>query len=207
MVADLNNLVRLTEAQLKPVAEMMARAFQDYPLMAYFFPDASERKNKSAHSFQSLIRYGLLYGEAYATSPNLEGATVWLPFEKTHRTLWRRIRSGLFWESFRAGKESAWKQRAFNEHLIEIHKRCVPLESHYLQLIGVDPVHQGKGYASILLEAMFTRLDKERIPSFLETHSEKNVAIYQHHGFKVVEASEFPGSGLTTWAMLRDGRG
>ena len=207
MVADLNNLIRLTRAQVKPAAEMMAMAFQDYPLMAYFFPDSAERMEKSAYDFQSLIRYGLLYGEVYATSPNLEGAAVWLPSEKIHRTLWRRIRSGLLWESFRAGRESAGKQRAFDEHLVEIHKRCVPLESHYLQLIGVDPVHQGKGYASILLEAMFTRLDKERIPSFLETHSEKNVAIYQHHGFKVVEASEFPGSCLTTWDMLRDGQG
>ena len=54
---------------------------------------------------------------------------------------------------------------------------------------------------------MFAVLDKEHMPSFLETHSEKNVAIYQHHGFKVVEESEFPGSGLITWAMLRDGQG
>ena len=67
MVTDSNNLVRLTKAQVKPVGEMMARAFQDYPLMAYFFPDAAERMEKSAYDFQSLIRYGLLYGEVYAT--------------------------------------------------------------------------------------------------------------------------------------------
>ena len=207
MVADLSNLVRLERNQVKPAAEMMARAFQDYPLMAYFFPDAAERMEKSAYDFQSLIRYGLLYGEVYATSPNLEGAAVWLPSEKIHRTLWRRIRSGLWLDSFRVGKETALKMRSFGDYVASVHKRHAPLAYYYLQLIGVDPVHQGRGYSSILLRAMFARLDKERIPSFLETHEEKNVAIYQHHGFRVVEESEFPGSGLITWAMLRDGQG
>jgi GNAT superfamily N-acetyltransferase len=207
VVADLSNLVRLTKAQVKPAAEMMARAFQDYPLMAYFFPDESERMEMSVFSFQYLIRYGLLYGEVYATSPNLEGAAVWLPSDKTRRTLWRRIRSGLFLGAFREEKKSTKKQRAFGDYVASLHERRAPSEYRYLQLIGVDPVHQGKGYSSILLESMFARLDKEHMPSFLETHSEKNVAIYQHHDFRVVEESEFPGSGLITWAMLRDGQG
>jgi len=207
VVAEFNNLVRLTKAQVKPAAEMMARAFQDYPLMAYFFPDAAERMEKSAYDFESLIRYGLLYGEVYATSPSLEGAAVWLPSEKIHRTLWRRIRSGGLSILFKSGKSAASRQRSFVDYVVSIHKRCAPLAYRYLQLIGVDPVHQGKGYSSTLLRAMFARLDKEHMPSFLETHAEKNVAIYQHHGFRVVEESKVPGSGLTTWAMLRDRQG
>jgi len=73
MVADLNKLVRLTKSQIKPAAEMVARAFQDDPLFAYFISDALERKNKLHHLFERLIRYGVLYGEVYAISPNLEG--------------------------------------------------------------------------------------------------------------------------------------
>ena len=45
-------------------------------LFAFFIPDASERKNKSHYIFEFLIRYGVLYGEAYATSSNLEGVAV-----------------------------------------------------------------------------------------------------------------------------------
>ncbi len=207
MVADLSNLVRLTKAQVRPAAEMMARAFQDYPLMAYFFPDATERMEKSANDFQSLIHYGLLYGEVYATSPNLEGAAVWLPSTKAHRTLLRRIRSGGLSGLFEMRRKTNEKQRSFIDYVVSIHKRCAPSVYSYLQLIGVDPVHQGKGHSSILLRAMFARLDKEHMPSFLETHADKNVAIYRHHGFRVVEESEAPGSGLTTWAMLRDSQG
>ena len=82
MGADLNDLVRLTKAQIKPAAETLVQAFQDDPLIAYFIPDASERNNKSPYIFHLLIRYGLLYGEVYAISPNLEGVAVWLPSEK-----------------------------------------------------------------------------------------------------------------------------
>ena len=207
MEADLNNLVRLNKAQLKPVAKMMARAFRDDSISAYFFPDVTERENKMSYAFQYLISYGLSYGEVYATSPNLEGAAVWLPSEKVHRTLWRRIRSGDLPISFKLGRETRARQRIIGEYASSMHKRHVPSQHWYLQLIGVDPVHQGKGYASILLRAMFARIDKECLPCYLETQMERNVPIYQHYGFKVVEEGKVPGSEVTLWAMLRDGQG
>lgn len=203
MVANLKDLVRLNKAQVKSVAEMMARAFQDTSISAYFFPDVSERKKKAPYTFQSMIRYGLLYGEVYATSLNLEGVAVWLPSDKVHRTLWRNIRSGNLPISFKVGKEALSRQRTFGEYVSSIHKRHVPFAHWYLQLLGVDPVYQGKGYGSILLRSMFARIDKERLPCYLETTTEKNVSIYQHHGFKVVEEGKIPGSEVTVWAMLR----
>jgi len=207
MIADLSNLVRLTKAQVKPVAEMMARAFQDDTISAYFFPDVSERKNKAPYAFESLIRYGLLYGEVYATSPNLEGAAVWLPSDKVHRTPWRRIRSGDLLMVFKVGRKTASRQRSLGDYASSVHKRHVPFKHWYLQLIGVDPACQGKGYASILLRAMFARIDKERLPCYLEATTEKNVPIYQHYGFKIVEEGKVPGSEVTLWAMLREKAG
>ena len=46
MVLFSNNLIHLDKAQIKPAAEMLARAFQDDPLYTYFFPTTIERKNK-----------------------------------------------------------------------------------------------------------------------------------------------------------------
>ena len=203
MVVNVNNPVRLTRAQVKPAAEMMARAFHDDPGSVYFFPDVSERKNKLPYIFQLLIRYGLLYGEAYATSPNLEGVAVWLPSEKVHRTLWGSIRSGSLSLLFKVGRNTVDKGRSFGEYVSSIRKRRAPFRYWYLLLLGVDPVYEGKGYASILLRAMFARIDKKRLPCYLETATEKNVAIYQHHGFRVVEEGKVLGSEVTIWAMLR----
>jgi len=207
MVADLSNLVRLQKSQIKPAAEMLTRAFQDDPLSAYFIPDASERKNKSPYIFQVLIRYGILYGEVYATSPNLEGVAAWLPSEKADMALWRSIWSGGLSILFKLGIKALRRQLAFADCAYSIHKRHAPFRHWFLQPIGVDPVFQGKGYASTLLKAMFVRIDKEHLPCYLDTQTGKNVSIYQHHVFKVVEEFKTPGTDFSNWAMLREKSG
>jgi len=85
-----------------------------------------------------------------------------------------------------------------------MHKRAAPFRHMYLQLLAVDPVHQGEGLSGRLLRPMFQRIDREGLPCFLETQAEKNVAIYRHFGFRVVEAGIVPGSNVHSWAMLRE---
>ncbi len=204
MIADLNNLVRLKEPQIKPAAEMLGRAFQDDPLFTHFFPDASERKSKLPYIFKFLIRYGVWYGEVYATSPNLEGVAVWLPPEKADMTLRRMIWSGDFSILFNLGMKFISRQRSITDYILSIHKRHAPFRHWFLQSIGVDPMFQGKGYAGTLLKAMFARIDQEHLPCYLETQNEKNVSIYQHYGFKVVEEFAIPGTEFSNWAMLRE---
>lgn len=51
---------------------------------------------------------------------------------------------------------------------------------------------------------MLDRIDKEGLPSYFETHDEKNVPLYEHFGFKVIEKANIPGLDVTNWAMLRE---
>lgn len=204
MAANLNSLFRLTKTQLKPATEVVTRAFQDNPAIIYYFPDVSERKDKSFYFFQFLIRYGLLYGEVYSTSPNLEGVAVWLPSKKAHMTLWRVIRSGGLSMILKLGRKNNSLLMTFGDYLTTIHKRHAPFKHWFLIGLGVNPDYQGRGYASTLLKAMFTRIDKEHLPCYLETHDDKNLPIYKHYGFKVVEESVVPNTNITNWAMLRD---
>ena len=83
MKADLSELVRLTESQIEPAAETLALAFQDYPVFTYVFPDACERRNELPLLLQNFVHYGVLNGEVYATSRNLEGVAVWMPPDHT----------------------------------------------------------------------------------------------------------------------------
>jgi GNAT superfamily N-acetyltransferase len=197
-------LLRLSPGQVRPVAEMMARAFEDYPLTAYFYPDAATRREKIARGFRSLLRFGVLYGEVYATSSAFEGAAMWLYSRNSRRTLWRNIRSGnisaLFPPAFRRNP----RQRSYMGYAMAVHQRCAPYPHMYLQLLGVDPDRQGEGYSGRLLRPVFHRLDEEGLPCYLETQAEKNVAIYRHFGFKVVEEGIVPGSQVCSWAMLRE---
>ena len=198
-----NNLIHLDKAQIKPAAEMLARAFQDDQLYTYFFPNLIERKTKLHVFFEGSLRYGIVYGEVYTTSSNLEGVAFWLPSEKGF-TIWRMIRSGFLSLLLRSGKKVISKMMAFSDYASPIHKSHTPFRHWYLMYIGVESMFQGKGYASALIKPMLTRIDQEYLPCFLETQNEKNVHIYQNFGFKVVEVGTIPGTNINHWAMLRD---
>ena len=81
-------------------------------------------------------------------------------------------------------------------------ERQAPFRHMYLQTIGVDPQHQGKGFADKLIKPMLNRLDEERLPCYLDTLDAKNVGIYEHLGFKLVNESIIPGTELTCWALI-----
>ena len=92
------------------------------------------------------------------------------------------------------------------EYIDSVHMRLAPFKHWYLCILGVDPRFQGKGYAGKMVRAMLARIDKEGVPCFLETMTEKNVSIYEHLGFRVLEKSAIPKTNLTNWAMLRDAK-
>jgi len=93
-----------------------------------------------------------------------------------------------------------WSYGRFADSL---HRRLVPYPHWYLQIIGVDPAHQGEGFSSRLLRPVLERIDLERMPCFLETNNEKNAAIYRRFGFEVLSEDKLPGTEVTSFAMLR----
>ena len=205
MTAGLNNLVRLTKAQIKPAGEMFARTLQDDPLFSYFISDFE--REALLPIFEFITRFGVLYGEVYATSPSLEGVAVWFPSEKAKLTSWKMIRIGgfkfIYYYFFNLRKVIS-RIMSYNEYAFKLHERHAHFPHWYLLLIGVNPMFQRKGYASRLLRPMFARIDQEHLPCYLETQNERNVPIYQHYGFKVVEEGTIPGTNVTHWAMLRE---
>ncbi|MFX1451176.1 MAG: GNAT family N-acetyltransferase [Promethearchaeota archaeon] len=205
MKPNLSDLFRLTEDHIKPAGKMLARAFEDNPIFIYLIPDTIERKNKLRYIFEFIIHYGVLYGEVYAPSSNLEGVAAWLPSEKAYKTIKRMILSGGENVLKKLGRDFyVKKSKPLEDWTDSIHKRLAPFRHWYLEPLGVDPKFQGKGNASILLKAMLVRVDQEQLPIFLITNLEKNVQIYQHFGFKILEQATFPGTNWRNWFMLRD---
>ena len=94
--------------------------------------------------------------------------------------------------------------RQLGEYIDAVHQRLSPFRHWFLQVIGVDPQFQGKGYAGKLLKPMLARIDEEGLSCYLETLDEHNVALYEHFTFKVIDKSTIPGTNLTNWAILRE---
>ena len=50
---------------------------------------------------------------------------------------------------------------------------------------------------------MLSNIDEEGLPCYLETEGEKNVSMYQHFGFEVVDEFVVPNTQDKLVAMLR----
>ena len=75
----------------------------------------------------------------------------------------------------------------------------------YLSMIGVDPMRQGRGLGSALLEAGLGRCDAEGTMAYLESSNLKNVPLYERYGFEAMEVIQ-PGDFPPLTPMLRPAR-
>lgn len=209
MAVDFDDLAELTRVRLADahrIAGLLARAFQDDPLMRYAIPDASQRARFLPSLIGLTVRYGCRYGEVYAT-PGYEGAAIWFPPERTTMLLWRMLRVGMFAVPLRIPWPILRRFNAANACSTAVHERCAPGAHWFLVQLGVEPSHQRQGIASRLLQPMLARIDAAALPCYLETENEANIAFYQRHGFRVVADDVVPRGGPRIWALVRAGRG
>lgn len=81
----------------------------------------------------------------------------------------------------------------------------LPKEAHiYLGAIGTSTSMQGKGLGTMTLSPILATADSKRLPMYLETSSESNVAFYQRRGFQVEEHLSMPDGGPDVWTMRRN---
>lgn len=199
----MENLLRLGNSHIPSAAETLTKAFWNYPVTTYSYPDETVREQKLPFFFRLTLYYCLKFGEIYSLSSDLEGVAAWLPSDKYPMSIWRLLRSVPFSVFLKLGGDPNHKMQDFSDYIDDVHERLAPFPHFFLQTIGVSPQYHGKGFASKLLRPVLNKLDKELIPCYLETLDEKDVPIYEHFGFKVLEKSSVPGTNLTNWAMLR----
>jgi ribosomal protein S18 acetylase RimI-like enzyme len=198
-------MIRLSQSQIKPAVEVAVRAFHNDSMTVHLFTKESGRAGMMP-LYEFDIKYCTLYGETYATSPNLEGIAAWLPPGETDMTWHKMLRTGAWSLPFRTRPSIFIKLLPLFRASADARKRQTPFPHWYLSLLCVAPEYQNKGYGSALLSPMFARIDGEHLPCYLETTEERNVPFYERHGFRVVEMAKVPGTPLMFWAMLRDGQ-
>jgi ribosomal protein S18 acetylase RimI-like enzyme len=86
----------------------------------------------------------------------------------------------------------------------EVMDRHHPREPHYyLHAIGARLASQGQGVGSALLKVGTRICDREQMPAYLESSSERNTALYQRHGFEVVAEEPIGKGGPPLYFMWR----
>ena len=204
-----NGLYKLSPDDVNKAIKVAGNAFLNDPIMVYTYPDDDERKKYSKYGFYMLYNYGIKFGLTYATSESLEGITIWLPPSKVYPSTWTMMRYGGFHTMRKVGlKMKAMKRSiAVFSYEEEKHKEHAPFDHWYFQNIAVKPEEQGKGNGSLLISTMLKTIERDELPVYVETNTEKAMSIYQKHGFEVLEYTIIPETNIPLWCMLRKPNG
>ena len=202
MFNDLNSLYRLTKADIKLASKIVAKAYFEAEDFSSFSTDPSKRMKHLIKTMGMTLRYTFKFGGVYAPSPNLEGVVAWLPHNKVKIPIWQYVRLGMLPVIAGVGKDVRNELLLYDRLSKKKHKEYANFPHLYLYNIAVDPEHQGKGWASVLLNPMLAKADKQRLPCYLES-PERNVSLYEHYGFEVLEHISLPDADNDIWLMMR----
>jgi GNAT superfamily N-acetyltransferase len=84
------------------------------------------------------------------------------------------------------------------EKLVEAARQDIPLASTAVDSF-YDSIHQGKGWAGVLLRPVLAALDAVETACCLETQNPRNVPLYEHFGFNVKLHTRVPGTDVGHW--------
>jgi GNAT superfamily N-acetyltransferase len=175
---------------------MLARAFYDDPVTAWFYPNPARRLAHTRRFFAIRLRQ-LADQELIFTTPDHSGAALWA--QPGH---WREdLRQSLMLLPMLPVllPRIVRSTRAVRE--IE---RLHPVVPHYyLSVLGTDPEQQGGGVGSALLAPVLRRCDRDGVAAYLESSKESNVGFYVRHGFTMTERIDLP-DGPPLWFMWRE---
>lgn len=196
-------LTRLDWPIMQNVAVHFARAFFDYPLFICYHPSHEWRIRHFTAYCELGLRYAIRYGEVYNT-PDLKGTIAWFPPGKTHINSWLYLREPLFFhQAILMGWKVLSRITACEDYAAQVHEEIMPSPHWYLWALAVDPICQGQGLGTLLMEPGLARADQQGLPIYLETHDQNNVAYYQKRGFELLRSERVPGVDLPFWCLVR----
>lgn len=198
---DLDGLYRLNKKDIPKASSVLASAFLKDPDLVKIIPRKKRRLEKLRILFRPFVKFGILYGEVYAPSPDIEGVAIWNHSSRKTITFWRSIRSGFIGMISKIkGPERKLFQQYGNE--METNTRhMIDGEYWFLFILGIDPDHQRSGYGTGLLEPMLERIDREGLPVMLDTNKEANLDFYDRFGFRI--KTKYKVLENQHWGMVR----
>ena len=192
----------MTKSDIKLASKIAAKAYFAAEDFSSLSTDPSKRMKNLIVTMGMTLRYSLKFGGVYASSQNLEGVAAWLPHNKVKIPIWQYVRLGMLPVIIRVGKDVRNDLLYYDRLAKNKHKEYANFPHLYLYNLAVDPEHQGKGWTSVLLNPMLAKADEKRLPCYLES-PERNVSLYEHFGFEVLEHISKANSDTDIWLMMR----
>ena len=168
----------------------------------WLLPERERREEKLRRLYGRVMLKRVMgrHGRVFATG-GVAGAALWSPparWKPDVLTLARCLPDvvGVFGRDL--SRAAVGLARIEREH---------PEEPHwYLATLGVEPESQGRGLGSALLGPVLELCDAGAVPAYLESSTPRSRALYERHGFAVVEELVLPRGGPPVWPMWREPR-
>ena len=195
----------LDSTEVKAATNVLKHAFATDPCLLHLIPDENERSYIGPALARGWLRYGIGWGKVFCTE-NLEGVALRRPpgAEDIHPL--GAVVSGMWQTPLLLGW--AGTQRLINagRAMDARHARAVQGPHWYCWLVAVDPAAQGGGFGGELMRHTFDLADEQGVPCYLETTSERALAVHLHHGYEIVEDGRIPDTDLFVWSLVRKPR-
>ncbi len=193
-------------AGIDGMANALACAFYDDPVFSWVLRHDPRRMNVLRGGFALFLRRLWLGHEHTYTTAGTAGAAVWEP-----PGMWKLgVGTQLSLLPALLG--------VFRRHSPRVLRSLTLLEGghpaepefaahYYLVFLGVHPDWQGRGLGAALLAPVLERCDAEHKPAFLEASTPRNRALYERHGFEVMDEFALGRDAPPQWRMWREPNG
>ena len=190
---------KATKSDVEALAVTAGLAFENDPLIHWLGDSAENRREIGQAMLKSDWKINSRFDHIYCEDA-CQGFAVWVPPDARHNLteFWE-----MMWDMARVvkGTRRALNQWRLYRRIGALH----PKEPHYyLSFLGVHPDQQGRGVGHALIDTILQIADQQRQPCYLETETEKNVAFYTRHGYKVVNDFFSDDGQVHIWMMWRD---
>jgi ribosomal protein S18 acetylase RimI-like enzyme len=183
------------------MADALADAFHDDPVMAYVFGGERPASQRHLRAFFRHEGGRHLRGELVFTEDGHGGASYWDPpgrWKTGFRDYFGMAVPMLLGVNRRIPRALRGLAR-----VEAVHDRQ-PQDHYYLAVLGTRTAQQGTGLGSAMMAPVLETCDRDGVGAYLESSKERNIPFYRRHGFEVVEEIEFGRGGPSLWAMWRD---
>ena len=202
MLAVAPTIRRVTAADVPALTRVLARAYSDDPVAVWACRSDALRPVVLERLYAARLRQALIHREIW-TTVELSSVAVWVPSDDGRAGL---AREAVLARHFLHPRLAA-RAPLLAAGVITIKRRRPRASRHwYLSLLGTDPVAQGQGLGSAVLQPVLERSDAEGIGIYLESSKERNLGFYARHGFRMTNAFRLP-RGPLMWAMWREPAG
>ncbi|HEY1414737.1 MAG TPA: GNAT family N-acetyltransferase [Caulobacteraceae bacterium] len=190
------------DGDLDAVAADLADAFTDDVAFDWFLRDDDKRVEARLRFFRLIVRMGAASGGRIERPAGGGAAAIWMPFEALGPLPLRDELRALPVLLNATGLARFGRLLALRADMDKHH----PMERPhaYLWFLGVTHEAQGHGIGSRLLKVATDRLDAASRPAYLETQTERNLALYRRHGFDVISEHRPRPDGPMLWSMWRE---